>query len=201
MTLIVSIAIGVLFAAGSYLLLQHDFIKVVGGTMLITHSVNLFIMASGLSRGNEPIYPLVPGEDVSDPVVQAMVLTAIVISFGVSALLISLIYRVYVAHRSVDIEHLSDFEERLVQLEEEQVPPEPGIGVLEDREIDDESTQQAADSRQPVRGGRNDDWAPLPWSSRACRGTRLVAPETRSPAWKPGYPLGDDCSPIEAFFH
>ena len=63
-------------------------------------------MASGLSRGSEPIYPLVPGEEISDPVVQAMVLTAIVISFGVSALLISLIYRVYVAHRSVDIEHL-----------------------------------------------------------------------------------------------
>jgi multicomponent Na+:H+ antiporter subunit C len=155
-TLIVSIAIGVLFAAGSYLLLQHDFIKVVGGTVLITHSVNLFIMVSGLSRGTEPIYPLVPGEEVSDPVVQAMVLTAIVISFGVSALLISLIYRVYVSHRSVDIEHLSDFEERLVQLEEAQVPAEPGIGVLQDREIDEEngeSTQQAARSTQHEREG------------------------------------------------
>jgi multicomponent Na+:H+ antiporter subunit C len=155
MILIVSIAIGVLFAAGSYLLLQHDFIKVVGGTILIAHSVNLFIMVSGLSRGTEPIYPLVPGEEISDPVVQAMVLTAIVISFGVSALLISLIYRVYVAHRSVDIEHLSDFEERLVQLEEEQVPPEPGIGVLEDRELDDgddESSQQSAVSSQRERG-------------------------------------------------
>lgn len=149
MNLIVSLAVGVLFAAGSYLLLQRDFIKVVGGTMLITHSVNLFIMVSGLSRGTEPIYPLVPGETVSDPLVQAMVLTAIVISFGVSALLISLIYRVYVAHRSVDIEHLSDFEERLVQLEEQQIPAEPGIGVLEDREADEaESTQQTAGSTQ-----------------------------------------------------
>lgn len=148
MTLIVSLAIGLLFAAGSYLLLQHDFIKVVGGTILISHSVNLFIMSSGLSRGTEPIYPLIPGEAISDPVVQAMVLTAIVISFGVSALLISLIYRVYVAHRSVDIEHISDFEERLVQLEEEQVPPEPGIEVLQDREVDDESTRQAAGSTQ-----------------------------------------------------
>ena len=153
MTLIVSLAIGMLFAAGSYLLLQHDFIKVVGGTMLITHSVNLFIMASGLSRGSEPIYPLVPGEEISDPVVQAMVLTAIVISFGVSALLISLIYRVYVAQRSVDIEHLSDFEERLVQLEEAQVPAEPGIGILEDRELadDDESSQQSAVSGEHDR--------------------------------------------------
>jgi multicomponent Na+:H+ antiporter subunit C len=156
MTLFVSIVIGVLFAAGSYLLLQHDFIKVVGGTMLITHSVNLFIMVSRLSRGNEPIYPLTPGEEVSDPVVQAMVLTAIVISFGVSALLISLIYRVYVSHRSVDIEHLSDFEERLVQLEESQVPAEPGIGVLQDREIVDEhekNAKSAASTGQPSGKG------------------------------------------------
>ncbi len=154
MTLIVSIAIGMLFAAGSYLLLQHDFIKVVGGTILITHSVNLFIMVSGLSRGTEPIYPLVPGEEISDPVVQAMVLTAIVISFGVSALLISLIYRVYVAHRSVDIEHLSDFEERLVQLEEEQVPAEPGIGILEDRELADDEENES--SQQPVGSSQHE---------------------------------------------
>jgi len=147
--LIVSVAVGVLFAAGSYLLLQRDFVKVVGGTMLITHSVNLFIMASGLSRGAEPIYPLVPGQAVSDPLVQAMVLTAIVISFGVSALLISLIYRVYVAHRSVDIEHISDFEERLVKLEEQEVPPEPGIGVLPDREDGEDSDQQADVGSQP----------------------------------------------------
>ncbi len=152
MTLIVSLAIGLLFAAGSYLLLQHDFIKVVGGTILISHSVNLFIMSSGLSRGTEPIYPLIPGEAISDPVVQAMVLTAIVISFGVSALLISLIYRVYVAHRSVDIEHISDFEERLVQLEEEQVPPEPGIEVLQDREVDDERSQSSVVSSQTGGG-------------------------------------------------
>ena len=52
-----------------------------------------------------------------------MVLTAIVISFGVSALLISLIYRVYVAHRSVDIEHLSDFEERLCSSRRSRFPP------------------------------------------------------------------------------
>lgn len=151
MTLIVSMAVGVLFAAGSYLLLQHDFIKVVGGTILIAHSVNLFIMVSGLSRGNEPIYPLVPGEEVSDPVVQAMVLTAIVISFGVSALLISLVYRVYVAHRSLDIEDLSDFEERLVKFEEAQAPVEPGIGVLEDRE-DGEITPPATSGTHQEKG-------------------------------------------------
>ncbi len=164
MNLIVSLAVGVLFGAGSYLLLQRDFIKVVGGTMLITHSVNLFIMVSGLSRGNEPIYPMVPGQAVSDPLVQAMVLTAIVISFGVSALLISLIYRVYVAHRSVDIEHLSDFEERLVQQEEQEVPPEPGIGVLLDREdggSDQESAgsnQQPGDGARQMAAGRQPEW-------------------------------------------
>lgn len=149
MTLILSLAVGVLFAAGSYLLLKHDLIKVVGGTILIAQAVNLFIMMAGLSRGTEPMYPLAPDAIVSDPLVQAMVLTAIVISFGVSALLMSLIYRVYVAHRSVDIERLSDVEELQVQREEEEVPRETGIGVLADREVDDEpESQYPAGGRQ-----------------------------------------------------
>ena len=95
-----------MFAAGAYLLLKHDFIKVVAGIVLISHSANLFIMTAGLSVGSEPIYPLGEAESVSDALVQAMTLTAIVISFGVTALLISLIYRVYHAHQSVDISDL-----------------------------------------------------------------------------------------------
>ena len=106
MTLIMSLAVGVLFAAGSYLLLQRDFIKVVGGTMLITHSVNLFIMASGLSRGAEPIYPLVPGQAVSDPLVQALILTAIVISFGSYAILLGLIAASARRYKTADLDTL-----------------------------------------------------------------------------------------------
>ena len=136
MILLISLGIAVVFGSGAYLLLKHDFIKVIAGIVLVSNSANLFIMASGLSRGDEPIYPLVNGDSVSDPLVQAMTLTAIVIGFGVTALMISLVYRVYQTHQSVDIEQLSDIEERVVK-EEELTPIEERIEAMEDREDQD----------------------------------------------------------------
>jgi multicomponent Na+:H+ antiporter subunit C len=133
MTLVYSLAIAILFAAGAYLLLKPDFIKIIGGIMLISHAANLFIMAAGLQTGSEPLYPIPAGGAVADPLVQAMALTAIVISFGISALLIGLVYRVYQTHQSVDIGRISDIEERIVQ-EEEEVPFEEQIIALPDRE-------------------------------------------------------------------
>ncbi len=133
MIFLVSLGIAVVFGSGAYLLLKHDFIKVIAGIVLVSNAANLFIMASGLSRGDEPIYPLITGDSVSDPLVQAMTLTAIVIGFGVTALMISLVYRVYQTHQSVDIEQLSDIEERVVK-EEELTPIEERIEAMEDRE-------------------------------------------------------------------
>ncbi|CAA9575005.1 MAG: Na(+) H(+) antiporter subunit C [uncultured Thermomicrobiales bacterium] len=114
MTLVYSVAVAILFGAGAYMLLKHDLIRVVAGMVLISNAANLFIMSAGLTVGPPPIYPL--GDDgpeaVADPLVQAMTLTAIVISFGVSALLLSLVYRVYTSHLSLDLEDLSEAEER-----------------------------------------------------------------------------------------
>lgn len=112
MLLFLALAVAILFGSGAYLLLKHDLIRVVIGMVLISNAANLFIMAAGLSSGQEPIYPLIDGEAVSDPLVQAMTLTAIVISFGVAALLLALVYRVYTSHLSLDIEELAEVEER-----------------------------------------------------------------------------------------
>ena len=118
MILAFSAGIGILFMAGSYLLMKHDLIRVVAGVVLISNAANLFIMAAALTRGRAPILPLANKYDVSDPVVQAMTLTAIVISFGVSALLLAIVYRVYLSHRTVDIDELGDLETRQVEREE-----------------------------------------------------------------------------------
>jgi multicomponent Na+:H+ antiporter subunit C len=112
MLLILALAVAILFGSGAYLLLKHDLIRVVIGMVLISNAANLFIMAAGLSRGQEPIYPLVADQPVSDPLVQAMTLTAIVISFGVADLLLALVYRVYTSHLSLDIDELAEAEER-----------------------------------------------------------------------------------------
>lgn len=133
MTLVLSITFATMFAAGCYLLLKPDFVKILGGIILISNAANFFIMSAGLSRGEEPVYPLRAGREVSDPLVQAMTLTAIVISFGVCALMIALIYRVYMSHRSVDVELIADREERAVQMEEQERIEEQ-IEAMPDRE-------------------------------------------------------------------
>lgn len=111
MILVLSLTVAVLIGTGSYLLLKHDLIRVVVGVLLVSNGANLFIMLAGLQRGSAPIYPLPADGAVSDPLVQAMTLTAIVITFGVTALLLSLIYRVYIAHATIDTESLADVEE------------------------------------------------------------------------------------------
>lgn len=109
MILLISAVISVVFASGAFLVLQRDLLRVVVGIVLISNSSVLFIMASGLSRGEPPIYPLDEGV-VSDPLVQAMSLTALVIGSSTAALLLALVYRLYVAHRSVDIDDISQAE-------------------------------------------------------------------------------------------
>ena len=117
MILIFSIAVAVLFGAGSYLMLKHDLIRLLVGMVLIGNAANLFIMAAGQRRGNAPIYPL-QGR-ISDPLVQAMTLTAIVISFSVAALVLALVFRVYDSHSSTDLDEIAQAEEEQAEIDDE----------------------------------------------------------------------------------
>ena len=112
MTLILSLAVAVLFGSGAYLMLKADLIRVVVGLVLNSNATNLSIMSAGLTTGAAPTHPLPADGAVADPLVQAMTLTAIVISFGVSTLLLSLVYRVYAAHFSLNVDELAEAEER-----------------------------------------------------------------------------------------
>lgn len=106
MILAVSVVIAVIFASGAFLIQQRDLLRLIVGIVFISNASVLFVMASGLSRGEAPIYPL-GSASPSDPLVQAMALTALVIGSSVAALLLALVYRLYVSHRSIDIEDLS----------------------------------------------------------------------------------------------
>lgn len=110
MILFLAAAVGVLFGSGAYLLLKTDLFRIVVGVVLVANAANLALVGSGLQRGGAPIYPL-PTE-VSDPLVQAMTITAVVIGFGVVALLLSLAYCVYASHRTIDLDELSHAEAR-----------------------------------------------------------------------------------------
>ncbi|MFM9107841.1 MAG: sodium:proton antiporter [Chloroflexota bacterium] len=111
MTLFGSVIVAILFGAGCFLLMKRDLLRVVAGTVLISNALNLFIILAGLTRGSAVILPF-PDGPLADPLVQAMVLTAIVITFGVAALLLSLVYRVYSSHLSLDLDDLAAAEER-----------------------------------------------------------------------------------------
>ncbi len=124
MTLAVSLVISVIFGAGAYLILQRNVIRVVIGVLMISNSAILFLIAAGLSRGRPPIYPLPGSDPVSDPLVQAMALTALVINSSIAALLLSLAYRLYVSHRTVDIEVISQAEIREAEALERGESPE-----------------------------------------------------------------------------
>jgi multicomponent Na+:H+ antiporter subunit C len=126
-TLAVSLAISAIFGSGVFLLLQRDLLRVVVGIVLVSNSAILFIIAAGLSRGDAPIYPLpeegLLGAGTSDPLVQAMALTAIVISVSTAALLLGLVYRLYAAHSTVDVEDISREETREAEALETDVDP------------------------------------------------------------------------------
>ena len=99
MSLVFALAASVLFGTGAYLLLDRDLVRVVFGVVLVSQAAVLTLVASGLTRGSAPIYPLPEGA-VSDPLSQAMALTAIVIGLAMTALLLALVVRVVHAFRS-----------------------------------------------------------------------------------------------------
>ncbi|HEY0213297.1 MAG TPA: Na+/H+ antiporter subunit C [Paenirhodobacter sp.] len=90
MELILSAAIGVLSASGIWLLLRPRTFQVIIGLALLSYAVNLFIFSMGrLTVGVPPIMPkggFVDPTRYADPLPQALVLTAIVISFATTAL-------------------------------------------------------------------------------------------------------------------
>ena len=143
MILAISLVVAVVFGAGAFLVLQRDLFRVVVGLTLISNSAFLFIIAAGLTQGTAgfaqgavPILPIPEGSMASDPLVQAMALTALVISLSTIALLLSLIYRLYVAHETVDLEDISEAEMRLAESlereEESEEEAEPEVGQAEE---------------------------------------------------------------------
>lgn len=110
MNLLTAAAIGVLFGTGVFLLLKSDLLRVVAGLVLISNAANLTLMGSGLTRGQTPIKPFTGDEPVSDPLTQALTLTALVIGFAVTALLLSLVVVLYRRRHSVDLDDLSQQE-------------------------------------------------------------------------------------------
>ncbi|RKQ93202.1 multisubunit sodium/proton antiporter MrpC subunit [Solirubrobacter pauli] len=109
MKLIFALVAATLFGSGAYLLLNRDLVRVVLGVVLISQAAVLTLIASGLTRGAAPIYPLTES-DISDPLSQGMALTAIVIGLAVTALLLVLVLRVVQAFESRELDEIAEDE-------------------------------------------------------------------------------------------
>jgi multicomponent Na+:H+ antiporter subunit C len=112
-SLVTLLVVSILFGAGTFLLLQRSLARIIIGLGLISHGANLFIMLSSTRTGAPPV--LSDGVDaatVADPLPQAMVLTAIVITFGVTAFLLALALRSFLLTGSDEVE--DDLEDRRI---------------------------------------------------------------------------------------
>ena len=126
--LTLALLIGVLYTVGTYLLLQRTLTRIVIGLGLLGHGANLLLLQAGGPAGGVPFVgkdePSVVGASggVADPLPQAMVLTAIVITFGVSAFLLALAYRSWVLNGEDEVQ--DDVEDRRVARLSHEHPPE-----------------------------------------------------------------------------
>ncbi len=116
---ILAIVVGVLFAISVFLFLGRSFVRVVLGIFLLSNATNLLIFTAGrLTREAPPLigpHEYVPHEAIANPLPQALILTAIVISFALFAFILVLTYRTYQELGTVDTDEMTASE-----------PPEEG---------------------------------------------------------------------------
>lgn len=111
MNLVMALLAGGLFAVAVYLMLRRSVVKLLLGLAVLSHAANLVILTSGgLTRAVPPIVPpglSAPPSPHADPLPQALILTAIVISFGVLAFMMALVSRAAHAASTDDTDALT----------------------------------------------------------------------------------------------
>ena len=111
MTVLLLATAGILCACGTYLVLGRQLSRIVIGIALIGHGVNVVLILSG-GDGGAPAFVGGDAEAFADPLPQALVLTAIVITFGVIAFLLALAYRSWIVTANDEVE--DDVEDRRI---------------------------------------------------------------------------------------
>ncbi len=117
MELLLAISIGLLYAAGIFMILRRSLVRLILGLILLGNGANLLIFLLGrIEKGKPPVIP--EGSTIleayADPLPQALILTAIVISFGLQAFAIILVKRAYRVVKTDDIDEMNTTEEELV---------------------------------------------------------------------------------------
>lgn len=141
MILILALVVGVLFAGGTYLLLQRTLTRTILGLVLYGHAVNVLLLLAGGKAGAPPI---VDGSNapIADPLTEAMALTSIVITFGIGAFLLALAYRSWtltgddIAEDDVEDRRIAQFASDQYEEELEKLSKLQDLEDLNDAEVE-----------------------------------------------------------------
>jgi len=106
MELILAIGIGILFATGIFQLLRRNIIRSAIGLVILMNAVNLFLLGTGAYVGVEPAYISLASGVLSDALPQALILTAIVISMGGTAFVLSMLYIISSRYKTSDLDEV-----------------------------------------------------------------------------------------------
>lgn len=107
MELLTALSVGTLFAIGVYQLLRRNVIRSVIGLVILANAVNLFLLAAGAYRGLDPAYT-VAEEPISDPLPQALILTAIVISMGGTAFVLAMLNTISARYKTANMDEVDN---------------------------------------------------------------------------------------------
>ena len=162
---VLAVALGALATVGTFLLLRRDVVRVVWGVVILGQTANVYLVTMGGLTGTAPIVEH-GGETagVTDPLVQALVLTAIVIGFGTTAFALVLTYRLYQEHGTLDLRELAGAG-HLAGAVPAGVPADvaPELGSVEDDAYtagDEPATDGGVDTPAPGPGGARDGGTP-----------------------------------------
>ncbi|TVR77151.1 MAG: Na+/H+ antiporter subunit C [Saprospirales bacterium] len=115
MITVLAFIVGLMYAAGIYLVLRRSLVKLIIGLIILGNGANLLIfILGGITKGHPPVIgsdELTLGEIYADPLPQALILTAIVIGFGLQAFAMVLLQREYVLGGVEDLDSLKDEDE------------------------------------------------------------------------------------------
>ena len=106
MEIITAFAIGLTFAVGLFQVLRRNVIRAAIGLMLLTNAVNLFLLSAGATTGRKAPYVSITAGPHSDALPQALILTAIVISLGVAAFVLAMLFVVARRYDTCDTDEI-----------------------------------------------------------------------------------------------
>ena len=195
-SLFLVLVIAVLVGCGVYLLLERTLTRIVIGASLLTHGINLLILLAGGRAGGPPILGQTDPADMSDPLPQAFVLTAIVISLATTAFILAVAYRSWQLNGHDEVQ--DDLEDRRIARMAaidallERATDDAGTSLEEDAEITRDETEDLPTPEPVVAVERLDVDEPEEGSTADASVHNSGFQQDEPPAEDPYEPLSDD---------